>query len=412
MNGGMETASAAALTELRQVGILDCLILVVDDTDFNRTLITAMLRQAGFRRIEHAVDGIDALRKIDHEMPDLVILDIVMPGLDGFEVCRRLRAEERYADLPVLVQTALSNTEDRNKAFQLGTTDLITKPIDRNELLARVRIHLENRMLIQDLQLYRTRLENELAMAREMYGHLLPTAAIFDQIGRDSGVRIRHHRAVSSELGGDIWGVIPLPEGRFGLYLLDMTGTGVSAALNAFRMHTVLHELAPLASYPSRFLTEANARAVGLFESDERAAMIYGVVDPTAGTFSYTTASARRPILVRRGAATAILGEADGAPVGHAAESVYRTRTLTFGPGTMLLLYNNAVLAALPGDGGRAAERTLADLAVPALQAPGPDEACDRMVEALARAVGDRPGQDMTLVFLAKDACTVPWAER
>ena len=107
-----------------------------------------------------------------------------------------------------------------------------------------------------------------------------------------------------------------------------------------------------------------------------------------------------------------ILGEADGAPVGHAAESVYRTRTLAFGPGDMLLLYNNAVLAALPGDGGRAAERTLADLAVPALQAPGPDEACDRMVEALARAVGDRPGQDMTLVLLAKDACTFPWAER
>ena len=78
----------------------------------------------------------------------------------------------------------------------------------------------------------------------------------------------------------------------------------------------------------------------------------------------------------------------------------------------MLLLYNNAVLTALPGDGGRAAERALADLAVPALQAPGLDEAHDRMVAALAQAVGDRPGQDMTLVFLAKDACTPPWAER
>ncbi|EWY39818.1 transcriptional regulator [Skermanella stibiiresistens SB22] len=378
-------------------------MLVVDDTEFNRTLISAMLRQAGFRRIQHAVDGFDALRKIDDELPDLVILDIVMPGLDGFEVCRRLRADGRFADLPVLVQTALSNTEDRNKAFQLGTTDLITKPIDRHELLARVRIHLENRMLIQDLQLYRARLENELGMAREMYDHLLPTAAMFDRIRHDSGVHIRHHRAVSSELGGDIWGVIPLPEERFGLYLLDMTGAGVSAALNAFRMHTVLHELSTLATQPARFLTEANARAVGLFDSGERAAMIHGVVDPNAGTFTYATASCRRPILVRRGTPDAILGHADGAPVGEAAGSVYRLRTLPFGPGARLMLYNKAVLAALPVTGPRSAERLLAELAAIALQAPVLDDARDAMIAALVEAVGDRPGQDMTLVFLGKD---------
>jgi sigma-B regulation protein RsbU (phosphoserine phosphatase) len=169
MSAVMSPPAPVTTPEPRQIGIFDCLILVVDDTEFNRTLITAMLHQAGFRRIEHAVDGIDALKKIGDELPDLVILDIVMPGLDGFEVCRHLRADPRFSDLPVLVQTALSNTEDRNKAFQLGTTDLITKPIDRNELLARVRIHLENRVLIQDLQLYRARLESELGMAREMY---------------------------------------------------------------------------------------------------------------------------------------------------------------------------------------------------------------------------------------------------
>jgi phosphoserine phosphatase RsbU/P len=377
---------------------------VVDDTDFNRTLITAMLRQAGFLRIQHAVDGIDALQKIADELPDLVILDIVMPGLDGFEVCRNLRADPRFADLPVLVQTALSNTEDRNKAFQLGTTDLITKPIDRNELLARVRIHLENRVLIQDLQLYRARLESELGMAREMYNHLLPTASLFDQISRDSGVRIRHHTAVSSELGGDLWGIIPLPEQRFGLYLLDMTGTGVSAALNAFRMHTVLHELVSLADDPSRFLREVNARAVDLFESDERASLTYGVVDPTAGTFTYTTAASGRPILLRSGQVTAELGEADGASVGECASSTFPAHVLPFGSGARLLLYNNAVAAALPVEHISSAPEALAELAAPALRSPTLVEACSRVTSALSRVVGDRPREDMTLVFLAKDA--------
>jgi sigma-B regulation protein RsbU (phosphoserine phosphatase) len=155
--------------DIRQFDIMDCSILVVDDTEFNRTLITAMLQEDGFRRIDHAIDGVEALRKIAEEPPDLMILDIVMPGLDGFEVCQRLRSDERFADLPVLVQTALSDTEDRNRAFAVGTTDLIIKPIDRKELLARVRIHLENRVLIQKLQLYRARLESELFMAREMY---------------------------------------------------------------------------------------------------------------------------------------------------------------------------------------------------------------------------------------------------
>jgi sigma-B regulation protein RsbU (phosphoserine phosphatase) len=402
MSGAMSSGSATG-SEVRQIGIFDCLILVVDDTDFNRTLITAMLRQAGFRRIQHAVDGIDALQKIADELPDLVILDIVMPGLDGFEVCRRLRADPQFADLPVLVQTALSNTEDRNKAFQLGTTDLITKPIDRNELLARVRIHLENRVLIQDLQLYRARLESELGMAREMYNHLLPTSSLFDQISRDSGVRIRHHTAVSSELGGDLWGIIPLPDRRFGIYLLDMTGTGVSAALNAFRMHTVLHELVSLAGDPSRLLREVNARAVDLFESDERASVTYGVIDPTAGTFTYTTAASGRPILLRSGHMTAELGESDGASVGECASSAFPAHVLPFGPGARLL-YNNAVAAALPVEHISSAPEALAELAAPALRSPTLVEACSRVTSALSRVVGDRPREDMTLVFLAKDA--------
>jgi sigma-B regulation protein RsbU (phosphoserine phosphatase) len=258
--------------------------------------------------------------------------------------------------------------------------------------------------LIQDLQLYRARLESELGMAREMYNHLLPASSLFDQISRDSGVRIRHHTAVSSELGGDLWGIIPLPERRFGIYLLDMTGTGVSAALNAFRMHTVLHELVSLAGDPSRFLREVNARAVDLFESDERASVTYGVIDPTAGTFTYTTAASGRPILLRSGHMTAELGESDGASVGECASSAFPAHVLPFGPGARLLLYNNAVAAALPVEHISSAPEALAELAAPALRSPTLVEACSRVTSALSRVVGDRPREDMTLVFLAKDA--------
>jgi sigma-B regulation protein RsbU (phosphoserine phosphatase) len=182
-----------------------------------------------------------------------------------------------------------------------------------------------------------------------------------------------------------------------------MTGTGVSAALNAFRMHTVLHELVSLADDPSRFLREVNARAVDLFESDERASLTYGVVDPTAGTFTYTTAASGRPILLRSGHMKAELGEADGASVGECASSTFPAHVLPFGSGARLLLYNNAVATALPVEHISSAAEALAELAASAFCSPTLAEACSRATAALARVVGDRPREDMTLVFLAKD---------
>jgi sigma-B regulation protein RsbU (phosphoserine phosphatase) len=389
--------------DIRQFDIMDCSILVVDDTEFNRTLITAMLQEDGFRRIDHAIDGVEALRKIAEEPPDLMILDIVMPGLDGFEVCQRLRSDERFADLPVLVQTALSDTEDRNRAFAVGTTDLIIKPIDRKELLARVRIHLENRVLIQKLQLYRARLESELFMAREMYNHLLPAPALMNAIGQNSAVQIRSHTALSSELGGTMWDLLPMDDERFGVYLLDVTGIGVSAALNAFRLHTVFNEVAAWAADPTRFLSEVNQRAVELFESGERAAIIYGVVDPIEDCFTYVTAAAERPILAGSDGAEVRLGVMDGLPVGVSADVRYRLHVLPFKPGDRLLLYSNAVLNGLVSTDRGAAETVLNDLAGSCLLSGSADDACLRVVAKLEGMSAKEPDDDMTLVLLARD---------
>jgi sigma-B regulation protein RsbU (phosphoserine phosphatase) len=176
-------------------------------------------------------------------------------------------------------------------------------------------------------------------------------------------------------------------------------------------MHTVLHELVPLAGDPSRFLGAVNVRAVDLFESGERVSVIYGVIDPNAGTFTYATAASGRPILLRSGQRAAELGGSDGAPVGESAASVFPAHVLPFGPGARLLIYNNAVAAALPVECISAAPEALAELAAPALGSPTLVEACARVTSALARVVGERPREDMTLIFLAKDAFSSPRAE-
>ncbi|MBB3267414.1 sigma-B regulation protein RsbU (phosphoserine phosphatase) [Azospirillum sp. OGB3] len=384
--------------------IAACRILVVDDTDFNRTLIGALLGEAGFQNVAYARDGFDALAQITAEAPDLLILDIMMPGMDGFEVCRRLRADHAYADLPVLVQTALSSSDDRNRAFAAGTTDLISKPLDRTELVARVRIHLQNRVLIRDLQTYRARVEGELAMARSMYDHLLPSPTLCAALTDSAGVTLRSHTALSSDLGGDLWGVLPLAGGRFGLFLLDMAGRGVSAALNAFRMHTLIHELAPqFGERPGAFLTELNERAVCLLELGQHATVIYGVVDAAAERFTYAAAAAAPPVLLPPNNAALVFGEGADESVGVAAGTCFEERSLPFPPDSALVLHSTAVLEALGGRDGGLAD-LLRSAAVRNTAAGGGEDgdAFAAVTAALAAAQGDVPLDDHTLVWIGR----------
>ncbi len=156
--------------------------------------------------MEQAGDGNDGLARLDSFQPDLVLLDLMMPHLDGFEMCRRLRADPRWKGLPVLVQSSLNRAEDRARAFAAGATDYVAKPINAVELLARVRIHLQKRALLRDLEQYHARAESELALARSMQERLMPGPARLAELRDALGVSIDAHFAPSSELGGDFWG--------------------------------------------------------------------------------------------------------------------------------------------------------------------------------------------------------------
>ena len=114
------------------------LVLVVDDGEINRALVEAFLSDLDCR-LRSAEDGPSALAAIDRETPDLVLLDVQMPGMDGYEVCRRIKAGPRGRLLPVVMLTALDNSTDRVLALEAGADDFMSKPVDRVELVARVR---------------------------------------------------------------------------------------------------------------------------------------------------------------------------------------------------------------------------------------------------------------------------------
>lgn len=115
-------------------------VLVVDDERDFRLLMTMFLRRSAMPiDVDVASNGPDALRQVAAQPPDLVLLDVMMPGMDGFAVCHQLRADPRTATIPILMLTALDEAADRTRGFLAGTDDYLGKPFDRGELLARVR---------------------------------------------------------------------------------------------------------------------------------------------------------------------------------------------------------------------------------------------------------------------------------
>jgi signal transduction histidine kinase len=126
-------------------------ILVVDDNPTNLSVISQALRSVGWQ-VRIAVDGEDALSKVAQNPPELILLDVMMPGIDGFEVCQRLKANAATADIPIIFMTALADSDSKVKGLSLGAVDYIPKPFEQAEAIARVRVHLQLRRLTQNLE--------------------------------------------------------------------------------------------------------------------------------------------------------------------------------------------------------------------------------------------------------------------
>ena len=138
-------------------------ILIVDDMPVNIDALFKYLSHKGFK-VFVARDGESALEQATLALPDLILLDIVMPGIDGFETCRRFKAQDATRDVPVIFMTALADTGDKIKGFEVGAVDYVTKPIQHEEVLARITAHLTIRSLQRRLEVNNQNLEKEVAV--------------------------------------------------------------------------------------------------------------------------------------------------------------------------------------------------------------------------------------------------------
>ncbi|XZN92578.1 MAG: response regulator [Microcoleus sp.] len=138
------------------------IILIVDDNPNNLAVLFEFLTASGFKVLV-ARTGESAITKAEYSLPDLILLDVVMPGIDGFETCQRLKANDSTKDIPIIFMTALDETENKVKGFDLGAVDYVTKPIQNEEVLARVKAHLSIRNLTKKLQAQNEQMQQEIA---------------------------------------------------------------------------------------------------------------------------------------------------------------------------------------------------------------------------------------------------------
>lgn len=124
--------------------VLQNSVLIIDDVPTNIKVLFELLEQSGFI-VSVAKSGESALKKVKETLPDLILLDVMMPGIDGFETCRRLKADKNTENIPVIFMTALSDVVDKVKGLSIGAVDYITKPFQHEEVLARIDVHLKLR---------------------------------------------------------------------------------------------------------------------------------------------------------------------------------------------------------------------------------------------------------------------------
>ncbi len=327
--------------------ILSCCILIVDDDELHCQLMAIILAQDGFHNLHFAKDGREAILKADYLMPDMIILDILMPNVDGLDVCRTLRKKPHFRNTPIIAHTIKNSPEDRADIYDAGATDIFPKPVSEREVHNRVYMYLKYSCMVKGLRQYHDRLARDLGTARSMQDALLPDRPQLDQITKKYQVAVEYKYESSDELGGDFWGIELVDDSRFLIYIVDFSGHGIAASLNTFRLHSIItnYQKNPKnqAASPAKRLKTLNRDLFRLLPVEQYATMLCGEIDVVANTFTYAAAAATAPVKLMVGTERIEFLDPTGFPLGMIEEATYENHTVPFNKGEMLFLYSDVL---------------------------------------------------------------------
>ena len=333
-------------------------ILLVDDNPTNLQVLVHMLNGEGYRLLV-AKDGEHALAIAQKTQPELILLDIMMPGLDGYEVCRRLKADPKTEEAAVIFLSALDATKDKVRGLELGAVDYVSKPFQSEEVIARVRTHITIHRLQRDvarrndeLEHLNRKMKTDLDAAARVQQALLPT------LGPKTN---RAHFAWAyrpcDELAGDGLNVFQIDDRYVGLYVVDVSGHGVPSALLSVSVARNLiphHDRSSLVVDPTLQPagsavvrpSEVAGRLNRLYPMDsinrQYFTLLYGVLDTQQGTFQYVSAGHPGPIVIREREQPQMYVR-PAVPIGMMEGTIYEDHVLPVRPGDRLYLYSDGV---------------------------------------------------------------------
>jgi sigma-B regulation protein RsbU (phosphoserine phosphatase) len=323
-------------------------ILVVDDDLDILELLKMYLEPEGYN-IRTANDGEGAVQSACMDPPDLILLDVMMPHKDGFQVIEELKNIEHTKNVPVILLTARGQTEDKVHGLDTGADDYITKPFDLREVTARVEAVLGRTRPIKYINPLMHAMGERFSEegVQQLAGHLQAAAAIQkkllpEQPPNIEGFDITTLLQSSTSVSGDFYDFIPLSETQIGIVLGDVKGNGIPAALLMVMIRTALRLLCHEEETPALILKRINDLVVRDTEADLFATMIYGILDTETSTFTYSNGGHCYPFHWKNTEGISVL-KTGGMLIGAFEEATFTSEVCSLSPGDILVFYTDGI---------------------------------------------------------------------
>ena len=327
-------------------------IIVVDDELDILDFVQISLEADGFEVIT-ASSGKEALAKIKQELPDLILLDLMMPQMDGYEVMNILKSDKQTSNIPVIMLTALTQVDDKVKGLSIGAYDYITKPFDLKELTARVNAVLKRERKARYINPLMSAMGDSFTEEGiEQLGYHLETAAKIQQqllpkeAPQYENIEIAGALKPSMMVAGDFYDFIPLDDDHLGIAIADISGKGVPAAMLMVMVQTILRLICREETSPANVLKRINDFLAVDTELGIFATMVYGILDIKSLEFTYSNGGHCPPIRVNSQKDSVDFLEKGGLLLGIFDYAEFEEETLPLKANDTLVFYTDGITEA------------------------------------------------------------------
>ena len=372
-------------------------LLVVDDDGVNRLVLGRYLQQQG-HAVAYAENGRQALELLHAQAFDMMLLDIEMPEMNGYQVLEQVLADTRLRDIPIIITSALDEMDSIVKCIQMGAEDYLPKPVDQVLLKARIDASLEKKRLRDAQRDLLRKMEEELDFARKIQRSILP-GELPRKIGCDFGALMIPARAV----GGDFYAFVELDENHVGIAVGDVSDKGVPAALFMALTFSLINTEARQCSSPCDVLFNVNQYLLSMNESGMFVTVLYGILDRSTREFWYARAGHDKPIVLGADGWPLELAAGPGQVLGVLPALHLDEKRIFLPAGGTLFMFTDGVTEAMDTDGQLFGRERL-QTALRTNHVNRAQSLCTEIWQAVKTFSGDQPAHDdVTLVAVKLD---------